>query len=256
MNTKIIYPIIAINLLVLLLLVIFMPQQMIQPGKLIDAHAKLSDDCFSCHTPFLGSRSAKCISCHLIEDIGLRTTEGDPISHQKDTIAFHQDLIEDDCTACHSDHKGVQTFRPANQFSHHLIAQKTQPQCNRCHTPPNDEIHQQVTRQTLENQCSQCHSIGAWTPAIFDHEEHFELDHDHNVTCETCHTNNDYSDYTCYGCHEHTRSNIRREHVEEGIRNYENCVECHRNADEDDAEKIWKKKRKDRGRYRHDDYDD
>lgn len=47
-------------------------------------------------------------------------------------------------------------------------------------------------------------------------------------TCETCHKNNDYSLYTCYGCHEHSQAKIRAEHVEEGIQNFENCVECHR----------------------------
>ena len=35
--------------------------------------------------------------------------------------------------------------------------------------------------------------------------------------CVTCHVDNDYSNYTCYGCHEHSRSKIREEHVEEGI---------------------------------------
>jgi hypothetical protein len=46
---------------------------------------------------------------------------------------------------------------------------------------------------------------------------------------------NDYKKYTCYGCHEHTPANIRREHVEEGIRNFDNCVECHRSGDKDEA---------------------
>jgi hypothetical protein len=51
---------------------------------------------------------------------------------------------------------------------------------------------------------------------------------------------NDYASYTCYGCHEHSRSKIRAEHIEEGIRNYENCVECHRSGDEDEAEWLWR----------------
>ena len=45
---------------------------------------------------------------------------------------------------------------------------------------------------------------------------------------------NDYSRYTCYGCHEHTPANIRREHIEEGIRKFDDCFACHRNADEHD----------------------
>jgi len=49
----------------------------------------------------------------------------------------------------------------------------------------------------------------------------------------TCHVEDNYSTYTCYGCHEHTLAKVRREHVEEGIRNFEDCVSCHRSADED-----------------------
>jgi hypothetical protein len=58
---------------------------------------------------------------------------------------------------------------------------------------------------------------------------------------------NDYSNYTCYGCHEHSRSKIREEHVEEGIYDYENCEECHRSGDEDEAKHLWKAKRRKSG---------
>jgi hypothetical protein len=44
----------------------------------------------------------------------------------------------------------------------------------------------------------------------------------------TCHKAQDYRAYTCYGCHEHTPANIRAEHQKEGIRDFENCVDCHR----------------------------
>jgi hypothetical protein len=97
--------------------------------------------------------------------------------------------------------------------------------CFACHTP----LHEKVSAQ-----CSQCHRQQQWQPAIFDHDAYFSLDRDHDVRCVTCHVRNDYSRYTCYGCHEHTTQNIRREHIEEGIRDYQNCVECHRNADEHD----------------------
>ena len=73
-----------------------------------------------------------------------------------------------------------------------------------------------------------CHKTEAWKPATFDHNKYFALDRDHEATCETCHKNNDYSRYTCYGCHEHSQAKIRAKHVEEGIQNFENCVECHR----------------------------
>ncbi len=75
-------------------------------------------------------------------------------------------------------------------------------------------------------------------PATFDHEKYFRFDRHHNNECATCHVNNDYGNYTCYGCHEHSRSKVREEHVEEGIYNYENCVECHKNGDEDEAKNL------------------
>lgn len=51
---------------------------------------------------------------------------------------------------------------------------------------------------------------------------------DIGTDCVTCHKGGVYSTYTCYGCHEHTPAKIRAEHEEEGIRDFENCVECHR----------------------------
>ncbi len=53
----------------------------------------------------------------------------------------------------------------------------------------------------------------------------------------TCHVGNDYKRYTCYGCHEHTPAKVRAEHEEEGIRDFENCVKCHRSGDKESAER-------------------
>ena len=84
----------------------------------------------------------------------------------------------------------------------------------------------------------------AWKPATFDHDKYFVLDRDHKATCETCHNNNDYSRYTCYGCHEHRPDKVREEHVEEGIQDFENCVECHRNASEEPRRQGERRERK------------
>jgi len=43
--------------------------------------------------------------------------------------------------------------------------------------------------------------------------------------------------YTCYGCHEHTPAKIRAEHEEEGIRDFSDCVQCHRSAQEEPRER-------------------
>ncbi len=235
-NNKLIF-IVAVNLLVLVLLAIFVPHLMISPGKPIDAHTELTTDCFACHTAFFGSSPEKCIACHKIAEIGLKTVEGLPIAKEKKNVAFHQTLIEEDCIACHSDHKGVQAFRPISQFSHQLLDLTLQKQCDNCHVDPDDALHREIN-----GNCKQCHDLDDWLPATFAHEKYFRFDRDHTTECKICHIKNNYADYTCYGCHEHSRSKIREEHVEEGIYDYEICVDCHRSDNEDEAERIWNRK--------------
>lgn len=235
MNTRTTLFVVALNLAALVVLVFLMPKQMIMPGKLIDAHAELDEDCFACHTPFIGSTPDKCITCHKVDEIGLKTTKGLAISKEKKNVAFHQQLIEDDCVACHSDHRGVKAFRPINMFSHHLLDTDLQKQCDSCHASPGDALHQKT-----KGNCGQCHTQESWLPATFDHDEYFRFDKHHTTECVTCHVKKDYSAYTCYGCHEHSRSKIREEHIEEGIYDYENCVECHRSGDEEEAEYLWR----------------
>jgi hypothetical protein len=202
---------------------------MVGPGKLIPGHKQLETDCFACHTPLKGANSELCITCHKPAEIGRLTTAGLPIAKPLTSTPFHQKLISQDCLACHSDHAGVKRFRLQGRFSHALLNKETREQCQDCHKSPADSLHQQIT-----GNCSQCHSQEKWVPATFDHDKYFELDRDHNVLCVTCHVRNDYKRYTCYGCHDHTPGNIRSKHIEEGIREYNNCVECHRNANEDD----------------------
>lgn len=238
MKNKTATRIVAANLAILVLLAIIVPQLMISPGKPIDAHAELATDCFACHTPFLGSSPEKCIACHAVAEIGLKTTKGLPIAGEKKNVAFHQKLVEEDCVACHSDHKGVMAFRPISQFSHGLLQASLQEQCDSCHSDPDDSLHRKV-----KGNCGECHTQQVWLPATFEHEKFFRFDRDHDTECGTCHIDSNYADYTCYGCHEHSRSKIREEHVEEGIYDYENCVECHRSADEDEAKHIWRSKR-------------
>jgi len=245
--------ILAANLVVLAVLAFAYPHLMVGPGKLIPGHVKLEADCFACHTSFVGADSQRCVSCHKTADIGRLTTVGLPIEKPLTSTPFHQKLINDDCVACHSDHAGVKRFRPTRHFNHNLLLKTTRDECQGCHKSPKDSLHEKIT-----GNCSQCHSQDKWTPATFDHFKYFELDRDHNEKCVTCHVRNDYSTYTCYGCHEHTQENIRRKHIKEGIREYNNCVECHRNADEHDirgpsGKNEEKSGRKRDGKKRHDD---
>jgi hypothetical protein len=227
--SKVVKLLLACNLAVLAALVFIYPNLMVGPGQLIPGHKTLEGDCFACHSAGRGASSEKCASCHKPADIGLRTTLGVALLKSVKT-AFHQELLNQDCVACHSDHAGVKRFARQRQFDHNLLKPSTREQCQTCHKVPTDSLHKQVS-----GNCLQCHSQNKWTPASFDHNKYFALDRDHNTSCVTCHARNDYSRASCYGCHEHTPDNIRRKHIEEGIRKFDNCVECHRSANKHDT---------------------
>jgi len=224
---------ISANLLVLIVLALIYPHLMVSPGALLPGHAELATDCFACHVPLRGAASELCVKCHALPDIGLRTTKGVPLPQRSVKTSFHQDLIEQDCMACHSDHQAPKLSQPSRKpFSHSLLRTATRDQCASCHKVPTDNLHRQI-----KGNCKQCHSQDRWKPATFDHDRLFVLDGDHDTKCVTCHASDDYSRYTCYGCHEHRPEKVRAEHLEEGIRDFENCVECHRSASEKPREK-------------------
>lgn len=248
--------VLLINLAAMTGLTFLLPAPMVAPGGLIEGHEPLASDCLACHQPFAGASSERCIACHAVAEIGLRTVAGVSLEASARTatepraVAFHQELREPACVACHSDHAGVLRYRDARRFSHALLKARAAEECSSCHPRPEDELH-----EALSGQCSACHTVEGWTPATFDHAESFVLDRDHDVECSTCHITSDYSEYTCYGCHEHSERGIRAEHEEEGIRDFQDCVECHRSADEDEAEEHGRGRRGE-GERRGDDDDD
>lgn len=220
--------IIAGNLVALVALAFVYPHLMVSPGPVIAAHAEIGSDCFACHKPWRGAAAPLCVQCHATADIGLRTTKGAAISRAATQprlkASFHQDLIEQDCMACHTDHRSPRLAQQSRKaFSHELLRPNVRQQCESCHQAPSDKLH-----RTITGDCQACHRQDTWKPATFDHDKHFVLDRDHDAECATCHKGKDYGTYTCYGCHEHTPANIRAEHEEEGLRDFENCVECHR----------------------------
>lgn len=220
---------VAVNLLLFAFLAFAYPDLMVSPGHLTPAHASLEKDCFACHSPFRGTDSGRCQSCHEISKIGKFTTAGKPLEKSASQVAFHQSLKSADCTGCHSDHAGVRRFRTAVSFDHGLLADGVRTQCQSCHQPPQNALH-----KNIDASCNQCHRQDKWKPATFDHSKYFLLDRDHDVECTTCHIKSDFSQYTCFGCHEHTPAGIRAEHWEEGIRDFDNCAECHKSANEHD----------------------
>ncbi len=256
--------------LVVIALAIAYPGPMISPGALTRGHAEIEGRCFECHAPWRGAVSQRCIRCHRLTDIGLRTTRGVPIAQPNLKASFHQQLIEQDCTACHSDHAGPKlTEHSRKPFSHTLLRPAARQRCDGCHTAPSDNFHGELTvgcarchqtdrwkpasfdhamlsrveqqrcedchrpptddlHRPVRGDCQQCHSQRRWKPSTFDHDKRFVLDADHRAPCATCHSAEDYRRYSCYGCHAHRPEPIRARHLDEGIRNFQNCVSCHR----------------------------
>ncbi len=276
--------IILANLAAVVGLLFVYPEFMVSPGPVKEGHHDFGTDCFACHAPLVGADSDRCAECHEVDSIGVLTTAGEPIAEPKTKRGFHQELLEKDCVACHSEHRGVATLRTTQRFSHALLEPQMREACANCHSAPSDRNHEKLTdncqqchvterwspaefdhrqldRKVLErcgschaapddslhpdpgDECGQCHETAGWSPATFDHAEYFRFDRHHDTECTTCHEDGDYREYTCYGCHEHTPWNVRGEHLEEGIRDFENCVECHRSGDEDEAK--WRMRERD-----------
>jgi hypothetical protein len=225
---KNLYILLAIGLVIFL--IIKFPHATINPGELAESHQKLNNECLSCHKPFGGISSEKCISCHSLKDIGKNNLE-------KDTKPlFHQHLSNQKCSSCHSEHQGLIPEHRIGGFKHELLSPTIVNNCINCHKKPKDNFH-----KAINDNCNKCHSTSKWMPSTFDHSAYFILDQNHQTTCITCHSNNNYSSFTCYGCHEHTERNIIAEHREEGINNISNCTSCHKSGNENDIKSNYKR---------------
>ncbi len=156
------------------------PDVMINPGKLVEGHQKIHNQCQSCHTPFWGVVNSSCISCHKLSEIGKDTFPNRDTSAIKSKILFHQSLSNQSCTSCHTDHKGLNPERTISQFKHELLAQTMLNQCNSCHGKPSDKIHLQIS-----SSCNRCHTTQGWKSQVrFNHEMIEGVD---QTSCTTCH---------------------------------------------------------------------
>ncbi|MDH5717451.1 MAG: cytochrome c3 family protein [Spirochaetia bacterium] len=218
------------------------PKQTINPGNLSKGHTKLEENCLKCHDIFQGISSEKCISCHKPKNIGHFTVDGTKVTKTEDKkkILFHASLSKETCGVCHTDHAGLEPKILIREFSHDVLELSLQKNCTACHQIPADSLHEK------NQQCLDCHDTRRWLPAKFNHTKYFRFDRHHPSRCKDCHLDKDYKKYTCYSCHEHSPRKIEREHIEEGIRDYEKCELCHRSGDEHEAERIWKS-----GKYDH-----
>ncbi len=221
--------IIAANLVGIVALAFVYPDPMLAPGALIPAHANLANDCFACHAPMQGAVEARCTTCHAVADIGLRTVAGAPVAQSTPMSPFHQGLADTDCMGCHTDHP-LASLTPAAQP--HVCAYPADPGSRRCLFQVSYGTQRIRSTQGSPRSAAAAIRQTNWAAATFDHTRFFALTGPHDVACTSCHTTaNEFSQFTCFSCHEHQEADLIRKHLEEGIRNIDNCVACHRDAD-------------------------
>ncbi|HUC83077.1 MAG TPA: hypothetical protein VMR70_19365 [Flavisolibacter sp.] len=167
-------------------------QSVVMPGKLSAAHASLSADCASCHTPAKGVADAKCITCHATNEALL----------QRQPTAFH--AVVGNCATCHTEHQGIdanlkvmnhealakigaEMMGKDNGFlskanKQHLPADHpnvssriAQLNCATCHSTKDKHVG------LMGQDCASCHSDKQWTIPEFQHPSVL------SINCSQCH---------------------------------------------------------------------
>jgi hypothetical protein len=217
-------------------------ESILAPGKLIQGHVKLENDCSQCHVKFdRKAQDGLCMSCHKDVAADMRARTG-----------YHGRLKPQACNTCHTDHKGRSAqivLLDKKQFDHnqtdYALRNKHQKvECEKCHVTGKkyreapqecsachrkDDVH----KGSLGSKCADCHSDVGWKETTrFDHEKtRFSLTGKHiDVKCSGCHKTSDYKDTprTCIGCH-------RKDDDQKGHKGQfgEKCESCH-------GTKAWK----------------
>jgi hypothetical protein len=215
-------------------------ERLVTPGPLASPHARLEDNCSSCHVSFeRAGQNTRCLDCH--DEIRA------DISGRRKFHGRYAQARTGTCSTCHSDHLGrnfnLITFNRA-RFNHDLTdypleGGHARVRCADCHGSGNnyrgttttcvschrtDEPH----RQRLGRHCQDCHQVSAWTRLKpFNHlsETSFALSGSHaTTTCMSCHRGERWQGIgtACVDCH-------RADDSHRGTRGT-NCGSCHRTS--------------------------
>lgn len=190
-------------------------ESVLQPGPVIQGHAKWEHECATCHVKFnRKAQDGQCMDCH--KDIG---------QDVRGKTGYHGRLKPQACNSCHTDHKGrgaqIVEFDP-KRFDHrqsdyllrgahektacdkcHVAGKKWREaalECNACHRK--DDAH----KGSLGPKCADCHSEKNWKETRFDHAlTRFPLGGKHvDTPCRDCHKDKEHytaAPKTCIGCH-------------------------------------------------------
>jgi hypothetical protein len=189
-------------------------ESVLNPGKVIEGHAKWEDDCKQCHIRFdRDAQDRLCMACH--EKVG---------QDVRDKTGLHGRQKQQACRTCHTDHKGraakVAEF-DKQRFDHTvtdfaLRGKHLKTECGACHEPTRkyreaplecnachrkDDVH----KGSLGAKCADCHTESNWKEAKFDHgKTRFALTGKHiDTPCADCHKDKNYKETprTCVACH-------------------------------------------------------
>ena len=161
-------------------------------------------DCYSCHAQndeHGGRFGTDCAACHTPTN-----WENATFDHARSIFPLTGAHERVECERCHQN----------------AVFKGTPSACVSCHADPAFHAGQFGT------DCAACHTTTAWSPAAFNGRHTFPLNHGEGgtVSCATCHPSN-FTTYTCYGCHEHNQFEVQAKHLEEGIRDFQDCMACH-----------------------------
>ena len=183
-------------------------EKLLMPGELSSAHAKLEDDCASCHDRSDRTRqTALCLDCHK-----------DVAADVNGKVGLHgrlPNISTAECKACHAEHLGrkadIVKLAPA-AFDHratdfklegahvavacescHATGKKFRDapvSCGACHKPV--DVH----RGALGPNCGSCHATTSRRGAKFDHDTtKFPLHGAHrDAACGACHAGARYKE--------------------------------------------------------------
>ncbi len=209
----------------------------LSPGPVIRGHAKVENQCASCHVRFdRAAQDGRCLECHKDVAADIRSSSG-----------LHGKQKPQACRTCHTDHKGRDVqIAPLDKkaFDHrqtdwplrgaharvtdcascHVAGKRWReaPQdCAACHRK--DDVH----KGALGARCADCHTENRWPEARFDHAStRFALEGRHaDAKCKDCHrAGQAYADapQACIGCHR--EDDFRKGHKG---RYGERCDSCH-----------------------------
>lgn len=111
------------------------------PGHLSRSHTDISS-CRSCHEPFRGPTSQKCLSCHSGEKFTERS--------EPDVARFHAGIIQkaQPCLTCHVEHRGVlasiTTGTLSNPHGEFIFRVTGATSCSDCHLMESGEGEKKI----------------------------------------------------------------------------------------------------------------